>query len=412
MKPIFAALLAATACVPFAAQAQEAALTLDRALALAGVAAPSLEAASANVRAAGAATTVAGLRPNPEVQAMTENVAGSGVYRGLNSAETTVQLALPLELGGKRPARIAYARAEQDRARLAEAVARADLRLAITQGYITATAAEQRLANARRQAGIAADALHAAQVRVRAGRASPLEEQRAQVLQVNADASVDKAARLLNLARANLARRIGQPVTTVDLTWFDRIGAAGPAEPVDPAGTLALAAAQAGVVSASAQVGLARAQRVPDVTVAAGVRRLSASNDVAAVFSLTMPLPVFNGGGAALEQASAQHVRAQALARAEALDIAQDLATAEAEVANAEVSARTAAGPAIAAAEEAARIARIGYREGKFGQLDLIEAERTLAQTRAEAIDALAAFHDAQARRDRLAAPVPAALDD
>ena len=44
---------------------------------------------------------------------------------------------------------------------------------------------------------------------------------------------------------------------------------------------------------------------------------------------------------------------------------------------------------ALAAAEEAARIARIGYREGKFGQLDLLDAERTLAQTRAAAIDAL-----------------------
>ena len=37
--------------------------------------------------------------------------------------------------------------------------------------------------------------------------------------------------------------------------------------------------------------------------------------------------------------------------------------------------------PTLAAAQEAARIARIGYREGKFGQLDLLEAERTLADT-------------------------------
>ena len=49
-------------------------------------------------------------------------------------------------------------------------------------------------------------------------------------------------------------------------------------------------------------------------------------------------------------------------------------------------------------------IARIGYREGKFGQLDLLEAERTLGETRSAAIDALAAFHIAKAQLDRLTA--------
>ena len=69
--------------------------------------------------------------------------------------------------------------------------------------------------------------------------------------------------------------------------------------------------------------------------------------------------------------------------------------------------ATTATGPALAAAEEAARIARIGYREGKFGQLDLLDAERTLTETRAAAIAALLAYHDAQAQLERLTARAP-----
>jgi len=60
---------------------------------------------------------------------------------------------------------------------------------------------------------------------------------------------------------------------------------------------------------------------------------------------------------------------------------------------------------------EAARIARIGYREGKFGQLDLLDAERTLLDTRTAAIDALAAYHDARARLERLTAEAPIARD-
>jgi cobalt-zinc-cadmium efflux system outer membrane protein len=83
----------------------------------------------------------------------------------------------------------------------------------------------------------------------------------------------------------------------------------------------------------------------------------------------------------------------------------REIAAAEAEVANAAANARAAGGPALAAAQEAARIARVGYGQGKFGQLELLEAERTLAETRAAAVDALQSYHNAQARLRRLATP-------
>ena len=145
---------------------------------------------------------------------------------------------------------------------------------------------------------------------------------------------------------------------------------------------------------------------MPDVTLSAGARRLPINNDVAAVFGMSIPLPLFNSGTAAVDQASAEQERAAALRRATEMDTEQAIAQAQADVANAAASARTASGPVLASAQEAARIARIGYREGKFGQLDLLDAERTLAETRAAAIDALATFHDAQAELDRLTASV------
>ena len=161
MHRFIAALLAVASCASIA-QAQSAdptstspPLTLDQALSLAGATAPSLEAATAGVRAAEAGRTVAGYRPNPSIVAETENIAGSGQYRGLRSAETTAGLALPIELGGKRSARIAVADAIGNRARIGTALAEADLRLAVTQLYIEATAAERRLVTAREQAGIA-----------------------------------------------------------------------------------------------------------------------------------------------------------------------------------------------------------------------------------------------------------------
>lgn len=411
MHRVIAAMLAVTSCASMAqAQVSQPAptgpvLTLAQALDLAGAHAPSVEAADAGLRASSAARRTAGLRPNPTINTDIENVGGSRAYDVVEAPKQTVSIGLPVEMGGKRSARIAVAEAQGQRAGIDKAIAEADLRLSVTKTYVEAVAADRRLASARDQATLASDGLHAAHVRVTAGRASPLEEQRADVLRINAAGALDRALRLAELARGNLARRIGRPAAdALDQSWFDRVDSYGPARPLGSGHTLTIAASRADEQTAAAQVRLARSQRIPDVTLSAGARRLPINNDVAAVFGVSIPLPLFNSGSAAVDQASAESERASALRRAAELDTDQAVAQAEADVANAAASARAAAGPVLASAQEAARIARIGYREGKFGQLDLLDAERTLAETRAAAIDALAAFHDAQAELDRLTA--------
>lgn len=421
MHRIIAALVAATACAPVAqaqitpsstAQAQREAaggvagetLTLDRAVALAIAAAPGLEAASAGIRSAEALRRAAGLRPNPSASFETENILGSGPFSGVGAAETTAGLSVPLERGGKRMARVGLADAQTSQARLDAVIATADLRLRVTQAYIQAAAADRRIAVAREQRDIAGEGLRAATARVRAGRASPLEAQRADLLRINAVTALGQAERAATLARANLGRLIGRVPGLLDSGWLDRVTPPGPQLAASADATLALAQAQAEVTTAEARLRLARSQRVPDLTLSAAARRLEVTNDVAAVFGVSIPLPVFNGGRANLDAARAQQDQAMALRRAAMLDAEQAIGAAETDVANAAANARAATGPALAAAQEAARIARIGYREGKFGQLDLLEAERTLAQTRASAIDALAAYHDAKARLERLTA--------
>src|SRR3546814_6510273 len=89
------------------------------------------------------------------------------------------------------------------------------------------------------------------------------------------------------------------------------------------------------------------------------------------------------------------------------LDVEQAILDARTEADNAATLARAANGPALAASQEAARIARIGYREGKFGQLELLDAERMLAETRLAAIDTRAVYQNARARLERLTAPAP-----
>jgi cobalt-zinc-cadmium efflux system outer membrane protein len=410
MHRIIAAIMVAGVCAS-SLQAQtsppalaEPFLTLAEALARAGPSSPFQDAASAGVRVAEAQRRVAALRPNPSIIAEVENVAGTGIYQGLRSSETTVGLALPLERGGKRAARIALADALIGRAGVQADIARADLHLRVTQTYIVAVAAQRRIRVARDQLGIATEVLRAASVRVRAGRASPLEEQRADVARVAADGALERAERSASVASANLARLLGIHVGALDEAWFQRVDVIRQSPAPGATSTLTAAAARADLDTATAQVRLARSQRVPDLTLSASARRLEQTNDVAAVFGVSIPLTVFNGSRSAVAVADAQRDQSAALRRVALLDTEQGIAEAQADAANAATTARNATGPALAAAQEVARIARIGYREGKLGQLDLLDAERTFLETRTAAIDALAAYHDAQARLERLTA--------
>lgn len=421
MKSICAALLAAASCAgvaqaqsspPAAPVAAGEALTLDQALAQAGAISPAAEVAELEIDVAQAGRAVAALRPNPTLNADVENVIGTGPYKGINEAETTIGFALPLELGGKRPARIAVAEAQTARAWIGAVSALADLRLQVTQSYVEAAAAERRLTVARDQVGVTAENLRIARDRVVVGANSPIDEQRAALLAANAEAELERARRSVEASRAALGQLIGNDLPgALDQGWFESVDVAraGPAMPANAEGTLALAAAGADVTTAEAQLRLARSQRIPDLTVSAGTRRLQASGDMAMVFGVSVPLPVFNNGRAAVGQAAALRNQSEARRRLTRFDAERAITAVRAERDRAAASVR-ASGPVLRAAQEAARIARLGYGEGKFDQLVLLEAEQALLNARTAAIDARAQYHDAEARLARLTTPAPTAM--
>lgn len=383
------------------ALAETPALTLGDAVQKALAQAPQVQGADAALRAADANVQLSGLRPNPTLSIEAENVMGSGRYTGFGGGEKTIAFSVPLELGGKRQARVRVAQAERAAAGIGTRTAQADLTLQVTEAFIGLAASERQVQIAKANHELAERAHHAARERVRAGKASPIEEQRADVLRINAEVRFSKSARAVELARSTIARLTGvsQPVSVVS-PWFERIDGS---DTVSPSGHgLAIAAAEADVAAASARIDAARRDRTPDVTLTAGMRRYGDTSDKAAVLGLSVPLPLFNRGTAVVARSQAEYDRAVAARRAVALEFEQSIAQADGEVADALAAARAANGPALAAAEEAARIARIGYREGKFPQLELIEAERSLAETREASVDALTALHTARARLARL----------
>lgn len=389
-------------------------LTLEQALAEASAQSPALEAVAAGRREAASGRIVAGLRPNPIASFDSENIVGSGDYRGIRQAETMVSLAIPLEVGGQRSARLAAADVALQRADLAGTATSADLRLAITQAYVAALSAQDLLQIAQDQQAVTAENLRIASRRAELGVAPPIDAERARLQHLTAQAEREQAQTAKTAARAQLGRWIGRPITEVlDRRPMDNAGAAGPllgegpGAMVEMDGNLAIAQADTDIAEAEAQIRLARSQRWQDVSVTAGARQFQASNDVALVVGISVPLPLFNNGEAAIARAGHARDQAEARRRQARLETQQALDNAIAERNRAAAIMRMSE-PLMRTAAEAARIARIGYAEGKFDQLALLDAETTLLQTRRSIVDSRTQYLSAEARIVRLLTPATA----
>jgi cobalt-zinc-cadmium efflux system outer membrane protein len=156
------------------------------------------------------------------------------------------------------------------------------------------------------------------------------------------------------------------------------------------------------VALAEESLALAKAARIPDVTLSAGISRFEEDGTYAGTVGLSMPLPLFdrNAGGivsARHQTARAEHKQraARILATAELVEAYNQLETARAEA----VALKTELLPG---AQKAFDSAQTGYREGKFGHLDVLDAQRTLSETKARYLDVLGAYHKAAADVERL----------
>ena len=144
---IVCALGAALASVVALAAAAESSsgLTLSKALQRALATNPRLTAAERDVGIAAGRRIQAGAIPNPEASFELNNAFGSGDFRGLRSAETTLQLSQLIELGGKREARVAAGSAELDAAHWERAAVRLESISDTAVAFFTVLGAQRRI---------------------------------------------------------------------------------------------------------------------------------------------------------------------------------------------------------------------------------------------------------------------------
>ena len=378
---------------------------------------PVLRGADASRAAVRGDALAAPLRPNPDASIVVENfggIGGRGNYREGRAIETTLGLSQRIELGGKRGARIGLAGRATEVAGLDYEAARLDLARDVVTALAEAEAAFRTIAVERDRARLAGDTLRIARGRVDAGKEPLLQARRAEVTLTTSNVAVERATRDADIALRNLAVLIGVPQVelAVRRTWFDDIGPA-PALPV-PADPLQRVAANpdflkldAAITQQRANIALQRANATPDVTLQGYVRRFEEGRETAFVAGASIPLPFSDRNQGGIARAQAELSRAEAEADRGRLAIAASLNTAERRTDLAWRNVQTLRRAALPAAEQAARLALGGFTEGKFTFLEVLDAQRALADTRVQLTDTLREFHARRAEVERLRGQEP-----
>ncbi len=370
-------------------------VSLAAALARGAEQSPRVAVAKAKADAAEARARQAGASPNPELSLELENFAGTGVFQGLRSTETTLALSQRIELGGKRSARVAVASAY----RAAEADLARDIRVA----HAELRASEDLAVLARDNVAQARELSRTAKVLVDAGRDPPLRQLRAEAVLAEAQAEEARAFGELLAARRLLADLIGSDDPELSALVSNDEAAPGALPPATPSLDEQLAAAER--ETAQARIRVARADAVPDVTASGGVRRFGEGRETAFVAGLSIPLPFRDRNRGNIEAAQADSLASEASLRLAGLDARRAQHDARMLLGAAEARVEALSGPSLAQAEEAVRLARIGYGAGKFSLLELLDAQAALTTAKTALIEArldraraLAALIRAQAR--------------
>lgn len=392
---------------PLCAHAQPAApLTLGQAIERALASNPALAGFAFAMKAQDARLGAAGQRPAMEASLEVENVLGTGDFDGLEAAEATFALSQVIELGGKRDARGAAAQSGLELLAVERQVAQLDVLAEVTRRYVAVAAAQEQVALTREATGLARGTVDDVARRVRAAKSPEAELLRSRAALSRAVLEEQRATAELGAARQGLAATWGSarpdfgdvradlyrmPV----LADFEVLAARLDANP-----DFLRFASVARLRDAESR--LARSLRRPDLAVSGGLRRFEETNDQALVLGISVPL--FAGRRAAPGIAEAGALR-------ELADVERDAARLEArtrlhglyeQLRQAIRATDTLRGDVLPQLDAALRATTYAYERGRYGYLELVDAQAAFLEARGAAIEAAITARELLAEIERL----------
>ena len=338
-------------------------------------------------------------RPNPELAYSLEDTRSK-------TRTQSWQLNLPVELGGKRAARTKAAEKTREQAQAQLAELQATVRANVAAAYFDVLTAQERLVLARDSAALAKSSTDTVSKRVAAGKVSPVEESKARVAEAGVRVELAQAASEQRNALSRLFALLGRidaPYTVLE----------GKAENLPSVPSIAdlqpLISSSPGVVLARIEVDrrkaltdLEQSKRVPDVTVSVGMQRSNETQRNVLLFGVSVPLPVFDRNQGNLLEALKLEDKARDELQAATVRLHSEVAQARERLSTIIAEVQSLKQDVLPGAKSAYDAATIGFENGKFNFLEVLDAQRTYFTAKSQYLKALGEAHRAAADIDRL----------
>ncbi len=383
------------------AGAVRAELTLSNAVATALAGNPELRAARQQIEAATGRAVQGRAWPNPDLELSAEDMPSSDV--GLARSKNMIGLAQNVPFPGKKSL---DGQIGQRGISVAENEYRAQERglvRMVKSAFYRALAAGRKVGVSGELRDLSESLVNVAGKRVEAGAAGNQENLRAEIELERAHLELTVARRELTEAKQELATLLGHPREPLGAlqgnlrTNVPAVDAAGLAQHPN------LRAAQTGRERAELEWRRAKLDPLPDVTLGVSGGRDAAVDENLLEFRVSIPLPIFDHGQGRKRETRALAEMARYDLTATEQRLAQDFAVTEARLRAAGEQVETYRTRILPKAEEALKLVRGGFEAGKFGFLDLVDTQRTLAEARLAYLDKLLELNLAQADLEALA---------
>ena len=391
-------------------------ITLRQALALALLHNPELAASIWDVRSGEARIIQAGLFPNPEFDVEVENFGGSrevenpdgttDSLKRFDEYEATFLLSQLIEIGGKRSKRKQVATSEHDLLGWDFEAKRLDTITEVTNAFIDLLGLQERMILTDNLVDLSQDVFNTVSERVKAGKVSPVEETRAQVALSTIQIEQERVKRELEAARKRLAATWGSNTPGFQRAAGDlkTITALPPYESLISriSQNPDIARWDVEIEQREAALSLEKAQRLPDLTIAGGVRYLDESDDQVYVMGMSLPLPFFNRNQGAIREASNQLQKAREERTAAEVNAIATLDEVYQTLLSSYTEVTILRDTILPGAESAFNASNEGYLEGKFSYLDVLDVQRSLFDAEDTYINSLVVYHKALTSLERL----------
>lgn len=345
--------------------------------------------------------------PNPGIGLDVENVGGSKQLRDSNPRQTTFGVNQLIEIGGKRSARTDIAEQGVTLAQYDNVAARLDLIRDVELAYADAVAAQAQVAIAEDEKKRATAMLKTVKQRVGAAREPLIQQSKAEVTYASAEIGVEQAQKqLITTKKALSVLWQGDENFTLDDAAFYNI--TPPTKLIASSDTLKsnpdFARYENEVLKSKAALDLEKANAIPDPTISAGVRNYEGFGGQTFVVGVSFPIPIFNANRGNIEKARQELSKTEFDKDTSALTLNANLVKEQGELETAYQQAISMKEKILPSAEKAFRLSREGYGVGKFPYLEVLDAQRTLFDTREQYLNTLKNYHRAKAEVERLVA--------